>query len=100
MDLSQMLGRMISVSELGRGQASKVMQAVEETGQPYIVMKNNKAQAVIISVRDYDELLKTREVLASLDLPETGVRREAGDGYSSLTDEEMRLFLSGEQGER
>ncbi|MDR1605435.1 MAG: type II toxin-antitoxin system Phd/YefM family antitoxin [Gracilibacteraceae bacterium] len=97
MDLRQVFERMISVSELGRGQASKVMQVVEETGLPFFVMKNNKPQAVIIPIRDYAELVKSREVLASLDIPEKGA--PAGDAYKNLTGEEMRFFLQGEQDE-
>ena len=56
MDLRKVFDCMISVSELGRGQASKVIQAVEEQGNPYIVIKNNKPQAVIISINEYTEL--------------------------------------------
>ncbi|MDR0433918.1 MAG: type II toxin-antitoxin system Phd/YefM family antitoxin [Gracilibacteraceae bacterium] len=100
MDLRQVFERMISVSELGRGQASKVMQTVDETGLPFFVVKNNKPQAVIISIRDYAELLKAREVLAALDLAEAGAPRGGGTAaYQSLTEEEIRHFLSGEQEE-
>jgi prevent-host-death family protein len=99
MDLRQVFERMISVSDLGRGQASKVMQIVEETGLPFFVMKNNKPQAAIISIRDYDELVKSREVLASLDLPGNDTPRGVSEEYKNLTEEEMRFFLRGEREE-
>ncbi|HHV63769.1 MAG TPA: type II toxin-antitoxin system Phd/YefM family antitoxin [Peptococcaceae bacterium] len=66
MDLRNVFDSMISVSELGRGQASKVIQAVEDHGNPYIVVKNNKPQAVIISVKEYTELLKAKDFVESL----------------------------------
>jgi prevent-host-death family protein len=97
MDLRQVFDRMISVSELGRGQASKILQAVEDTGQPYFVLKNNKPQAVIVPIRDYDELIRAREVLQALDLPQAhwqGRPPETTGG--NLSDDEIRIFL--EQG--
>jgi len=101
---------MISVSELGRGQASKVIQAVEDQGTPYIVIKNNKPQAVIVSVNEYVELLKAKDMLNSLQPP---VGRELynslpvhnssspGPGYTrqksgSLTADEISIFLNEE----
>ncbi|NLP44537.1 MAG: type II toxin-antitoxin system Phd/YefM family antitoxin [Peptococcaceae bacterium] len=63
MDLRRVFDCMISVSELGRGQASKVIQAIEEQGHPYIVVKNNKPQAVIISINEYTELMRAKEML-------------------------------------
>ncbi|MCL1919204.1 MAG: type II toxin-antitoxin system Phd/YefM family antitoxin [Peptococcaceae bacterium] len=66
MDLRHVLNCMISVSDLGRGQASKVIQAIEETGNPYIIIKNNKPQAVIISIQDYMDYQRSRDLLAAM----------------------------------
>jgi prevent-host-death family protein len=66
MDLRKIFDCMISVSELGRGQASKVIQAVEDNGNPYIVVKNNKPQAVIISIDEYTELMRAKDMLRTM----------------------------------
>jgi len=66
MDLRRVFDCMISVSELGRGQASKVIQSVEDEGNPYIVVKNNKPQAVIISINEYTELMRIKDTFTSL----------------------------------
>jgi prevent-host-death family protein len=60
------LDHIISVSDLGRGKASKVIQNVNVKKEQFIVVKNNKPQAVIISVDEYNELLEVREELELL----------------------------------
>ncbi|MGI6450596.1 MAG: type II toxin-antitoxin system Phd/YefM family antitoxin [Desulfitobacteriia bacterium] len=87
MDLRKVFDCMISVSELGRGQASKVIQAVEDEGNPYIVIKNNKPQAVIVSIDEYTELMKARDILKSLQ----GVHNPFGNG---LPTSEIAPYLS------
>ena len=57
---------MISVSDLGRGQASRVIQDVEKTKEQYIVVKNNKPQAVLISIEEYMNLMESKEELELL----------------------------------
>ena len=58
---SDMTDRFISVSELGRGQASRVIQTVSDVQEQYIVVKNNKPKAVILSVEEYSDLLEVKE---------------------------------------
>ncbi|MGI5901442.1 MAG: type II toxin-antitoxin system Phd/YefM family antitoxin [Desulfitobacteriia bacterium] len=111
MDLRKVFECMISVSELGRGQASKVIQAVEEEGNPFIVVKNNKPQAVIISIAEYSELLLAKEKLKSLaesDLNAEGFSNPQEDfselgfsrpGLNSLSEDEIRIFLQNEEGD-
>lgn len=71
MDLRKVFDCMISVSELGRGQASKVIQSVEDGGNPYIVVKNNKPQAVIISISDYTELMRAKDLFSTMQQVQT-----------------------------
>jgi len=66
LDLRDALDHMISVSELGRGKASKVIQEVESTKDQYIVVKNNKPQAIIISIEEYTELMEAKDELILL----------------------------------
>lgn len=110
MDLRTVFNCMISVSELGRGQASKVIQAVEDQGTPYIVIKNNKPQAVIVSIHEYIELMKAKDMVNSLAVPapselhhslpvDNGFSSSpgyAGQRPSSLTADEINIFLQEE----
>lgn len=65
-DLRPAINHMISVSDLGRGQASRVIQAVEKSKEQYIVVKNNKPQAVLISIEEYMDLMESKEELELL----------------------------------
>lgn len=55
------MNRCISVSELSRGMASKVIKDVNENKEQYIVLKNNKPQAIILPVEEYIDLLNIQE---------------------------------------
>lgn len=105
MDLRHVFDCMISVSELGRGQASKVIQAIEETGNPHIIVKNNKPQAVIISIQDYMDLLRSRDLLTAMQSynPATAEDLNAPISISSLshnlTHDELDIFLNDEEGD-
>lgn len=63
LDLRNTLNHMVSVSDLGRSQTSKVVNDVEKTKDQYIVVKNNKPQAVIISNEEYMDLRGSKEEL-------------------------------------
>lgn len=67
-DLREMIGRLISVSDLSRGMASKIIQQVGKNKEQFIVVKNNKPEAVILSVDEYTELLEARENLELLQM--------------------------------
>ncbi len=99
MDLRRVFDCMISVSELGRGQASKVIQAVEDEGNPYIVVKNNKPQAVIVSINEYTELMRAKDMLDALrstaQLPLTPSYTQSK--VNSLTEDEINIFLQSEE---
>lgn len=65
-DLRPAINHMISVSDLGRGQASRVIQDIEKSKEQYIVVKNNKPQAVLISIEEYMSLMESKEELELL----------------------------------
>ena len=50
----------ISTSDLQR-KSGKVIDQVKESTYPYIVVRNNKPQAVIIGIDQYEELKKKQE---------------------------------------
>jgi prevent-host-death family protein len=99
MDLRKVFDCMISVSELGRGQASKVIQSVEDFGNPYIVVKNNKPQAVIVSINEYTELMRVKDMMdsmrSSMDSPLYGSFTPTK--ANSLTEDEISIFLQDEE---
>jgi len=67
-NLKDLASYMISVSDLGRGKASKIIEKVAKKKEHYIVVKNNKPQAVIIPIEEYDELIEAQEDLELLQL--------------------------------
>lgn len=103
MDLRRVFDCMISVSELGRGQASKVIQAVEDEGNPYIIVKNNKPQAVIISINEYTELMRLKDFYSTSQNLSPGLYPHSHhDPYASLktnalSDDEINIFLENEE---
>lgn len=73
-DFRGSIRNIISVSDLGRGKASKVIQRVETNKEHFIVVKNNRPRAVIISVDKYSELLELREELELLALAKSRLK--------------------------
>lgn len=67
-NLREMIGRFISVSDLSRGMASKIIQQVGKNKEQFIVIKNNKPEAVILSIDEYTELLEAKENLELLQM--------------------------------
>lgn len=90
-DLRNALDHIISVSELGRGKASKVIQNVESNKEQYIVVKNNKPQAIIMSIEEYSNLQSLREEYELLKLATQRVAESNESDYSTL-DEVMKEF--------
>ncbi|MBF4696066.1 type II toxin-antitoxin system Phd/YefM family antitoxin [Fusibacter ferrireducens] len=84
LDLRNALDHIISVSDLGRGKASKVIQDVERNKDQYIVVKNNRPQAVILSVDEYNNLMETREELELLLIATKRISENNHDEYTSL----------------
>jgi len=65
-NLSEAIEKIISVSELGRGKASKIINNIELNNDSYIIVKNNKPKAVIMSVDEYKEMIEAQEKLELL----------------------------------
>ncbi|MBN2851125.1 MAG: type II toxin-antitoxin system Phd/YefM family antitoxin [Clostridia bacterium] len=65
-NFKSVLDKFISVSDLGRGQASKVIQSVDDHKNQFIVIKNNKPAAIIMSIEEYKELMEAKENLELL----------------------------------
>ena len=86
LDLRNILGHIISVSDLGRGKASKVISEIEKNNDQYIVIKNNKPQAVILSIDEYNNLLESKEELELLLMASSRIKEINSDEYTDMSD--------------
>lgn len=50
-----LLNHFVSVSDFSQGKANKIFKDVSENNQEYIVLKNNKPAAVVVSVSEYEK---------------------------------------------
>ncbi len=73
-DLRDIIGKLVSVSDLSRGMASKIIQNVGKNKEQYIVVKNNKPEAVILSVDEYMELMEAKENLELLQMAQVRIK--------------------------
>lgn len=85
-DLRDVISKLISVSDLSRGMASKIIQKVGRDKEQYIVVKNNKPEAVILSVDEYMELMEAKEDLQLLQLAESRMRNYVPEEIASHDD--------------
>lgn len=60
MDLKSLINSTISASELNRN-AAKVLGDVVDKKEKFIIIKNNKPSAVIMSIEEYLEMLEKLE---------------------------------------
>lgn len=54
--LGEFAEKLISVSDFSQGKAGKIISEVAENNSEYIIMKNNQPTAVLISVKEYNEI--------------------------------------------
>ncbi len=85
-DLRGIIGKLVSVSDLSRGMASKIIQKVGKDKEQYIVVKNNKPEAVILSVEEYMELIEAKEDLQLLQLADSRMKNYAPEETVSHDD--------------
>lgn len=51
-----LVNNFVSVSEFSQGKANRIFNDVANNNQEYVVVKNNKPTAVVISVEEYQKL--------------------------------------------
>lgn len=56
-ELLEMTQHLVSISDLGRGKAKEIFDNVQQNNMQYVVLRNNKPIALIISIDSYSELL-------------------------------------------
>lgn len=73
-DIKKIITALVSVSDLGRGGASKIITEVEENNSHFIVIKNNKPKAVIVPVEDYIQYNEVIEDMELLSIAESRIK--------------------------
>lgn len=53
--------KMVTVSEIGRGKITSVLNEMTKDKQPYFIIRNNKAEAAIVPIEDLTNLLEIQE---------------------------------------
>lgn len=54
--LGEFAEKLISVSDFSQGKAGKIISEVAENNSEYIIIKNNQPTAVLLSVKEYNEM--------------------------------------------
>lgn len=52
---------MVSVTEIGRGKITSVLNDISKNKMPYYIVRNNKPEAAIIRIDDLENLLEMQE---------------------------------------
>lgn len=63
----------VSISEFQRG-AGKLVDRIRESTQPYFIIRNNKPEAVILPIEEYEELRRMKEDKEAYEDVEQGMR--------------------------
>ena len=61
LDISNIMNHIISITDLGRGKAAKVLNSVVKEKMPFLIFKNNKPQAALVDIGVYNELVESRK---------------------------------------
>jgi antitoxin StbD len=53
--------KMVTVTEIGRGKITSVLNDISKDKKPYFIIRNNKPEAAIVSIEDLANLLEMQE---------------------------------------
>ena len=65
-ELADFTEYLISVSAFSKGQTSEVIEKVAEKNQKYVILKNNRPKAVLISLKDFRDIAAKAEKYEAL----------------------------------
>lgn len=65
MESAKLMNNFVSVSDFSQGKANKIFNNVADNNENYIVVKNNKPKAVIVSLQKYEEMRNDIKRLAT-----------------------------------
>ena len=69
-----LLKNMVSITELNKGKASKIIEEVKKTGYK-VILKNNSPEAVLITPEQFEELISLREEILDMTLGMEALKR-------------------------
>ncbi len=58
--------KLVSISDFSHGKAGKICSDVEDNNSEYIILKNNRPSAVIISIKEYKDAQQKIEMLEKI----------------------------------
>jgi len=61
LEILQGFKRMVTVTEIGRGKITSVLNDISKDKQPYFIIRNNKPEAAIVPIEDLASLLEIQE---------------------------------------
>lgn len=99
--------RLVSVSDFSQGKTAKIFDDIKENNSEYIVLKNNKPTAVMLSLDEYSEIVnKARKMESLLELieenrllKETAKVSQGFDTQKALSNEDILAELGIDQKE-
>lgn len=65
MKTAKLMDNFVSVSDFSQGKANKIFNNVADNNENYIVVKNNKPKAIIVSLQKYEEMRNDIKKLAT-----------------------------------
>lgn len=61
LNISDFISHIISITDLGRGKATQVLNAVVNEKVPFLIFKNNKPRAALVDIDIYNDLIETKQ---------------------------------------
>lgn len=61
LDINNILNHIVSITDLGRGKATLVLNTIIKEKTPFIIFKNNKPRAAIVDIDVYKDLVETKK---------------------------------------
>ena len=66
-NMANLIDRLISISDFSKGKTSHIFDDIKKNNAEYIILKNNKPTAVLISVEDYKRIKRLEEIFEKID---------------------------------
>lgn len=89
--LTSLIKHIVSISDLSRGKASKIISKVQKENETYVIIKNNKPAAAIVPIElleDYELLSIAAERIRNFD-PAKAISHETILNKYNLTEESL-----------
>jgi prevent-host-death family protein len=80
---------LVSSTELVKNFKTNIDNVVNKVVDKIAIMKNNKPEAVVISLQEYERLLRLEALSSHLDIYETVIKRQSEKTEDFISHEEM-----------